>query len=306
MTAAEAVKLEQNPLKSGVVLTFASQNVLSTGIPIIDIQGNALAYTAETTLPTVGTRAVGSEWTAANGVLTQSSETLRVLGGTVDVDRFSVQNQSNTNVADIRASHTALKAKSLSRHFNYLFFKGDNGSDPTAFDGLEQRVGASQIVDISAGGGTLTLAKLDEAIDMCEGMGQKVIFANRTLRRKISTLARAANQAVEPVTDIFGQQLGAYAGIPIYVVGKDSGNAEILDFDEDSATPGSQACSSIYVVSLSDIDGTGVIQNPFGIQVTDLGLLNNGTVYRTIIEWYVSMAVFNPNSAIRVRGITNT
>ena len=46
--------------------------------------------------------------------------------------------------------------------------------------------------------GTLTLAKLDEMIDQVQG-SPDVLFMNKTMRRKINALMRAAGQATETV-----------------------------------------------------------------------------------------------------------
>ena len=68
--------------------------------------------------------------------------------------------------------------------------------------------------------GCLTLAKLDELFDAVQG-GADVLFMNKTLRRKVNTLMRAAGQAQETVSDSFGRQIPAYAGTPIAVIEDD-------------------------------------------------------------------------------------
>jgi hypothetical protein len=147
----------------------------------------------------------------------------------------------------------------------------------------------------------LTLAKLDELLDAVQG-GADVLFMNKTLRRKVNTLVRAAGQAQETVSDAFGRQLTAYAGVPISVIEEDKDGNQILDFTEDNPGGGSAASTSIYAVRF------GVAEYVSGLQagsmdVEDLGL--NRTKFETLIEWICGMGVFHPKAAARLRGIKN-
>jgi len=56
-------------------------------------------------------------------------------------------------------------------------------------------------------------------------------------------------------------------------------------------------------VSFSE-EGVMGLQNG-SIEVEDLGLTDDGTLYRTLVEWYSSFAVFHGRGAARLRGITN-
>ena len=46
------------------------------------------------------------------------------------------------------------------------------------------------------------------------------------------------------------------------------------------------------------------IQNG-SIDVEDLGLTDSGVLYRTLVEWYSSFAVFHGRGAARLQGITD-
>jgi hypothetical protein len=194
-----------------------------------------------------------------------------------------------------------MKAKAASLTYTKKFFKGDNSTDPNEFDGLENRLTGDQLIDMgsTSGGDTLDLATLDELLDAVQG-GADVIFCNKTMRRKISTLARAAGQAVEPISDAFGRQMTAYAGVPIAVIEDDSEGNAIFPFTEDNPGGGAAASTSIYAVRF------GVIEYVCGLQagdmdVEDLGL--NRTNYETLVEWICGMGVFHPKAAARLRGI---
>ena len=129
-----------------------------------------------------------------------------------------------------------------------------------------------------------------------------MLFCNKTIRRKISTLARAAGQATEPVNDAFGRQLQAYAGVPIAVVEEDKDGNQIFPFTEDNPGGGTAASTSIYAVRF------GVAEYVSGLQagdmdVDDLGL--NRTNFETLIEWLCGLGVFHPKAAARLQGIKN-
>ena len=121
-------------------------------------------------------------------------EALYIMGGLSKVDRALVKTQGNIN--NLRAIYDGMKAKAAALTYTLKFFKGDNSNDPNEFDGLEKRLTGSQIVDArsTAGGDALTLDKLDETLDALQG-GADVILSNKTIKRKINALMRAAGQA---------------------------------------------------------------------------------------------------------------
>ena len=60
--------------------------------------------------------------------------------------------------------------------------------------------------------------------------------------------------------------------------------------------------TSIYVVSLGDMMLTG-IQGAAQMQVTDLGEFQSAPVYRTRVEWDISIALWHGRCAARLRDI---
>ena len=105
-------------------------------------------------------------------------------------------------------------------------------------------------------GGTLTLAKLDEMIDAVQGTPD-VIFCNKTMRRKINALMRAAGQATETVSDAFGRQINSYAGCGIGVIEEDAEGNAILGFDEEDDTTSIYACKFGFEM-LSGLQNGGI------------------------------------------------
>ena len=82
---------------------------------------------------------------------------------------------------------------------------------------------------------------------------------------------------------------------------EDNVGNDILPFTEPNPGGGAAASTSIYAVSMGD-GGVVGIQN-HGISVRDLGELEAKPVFRTRVEWYAAIAVFNGRSMARLRGI---
>jgi len=204
----------------------------------------------------------------------------------------------------LRATYDAMKSKAVALEYTKKFFKGSNTVDHNEFDGLEVRLTGNQVIDMgsSDGGDELTLAKLDELLDAVQG-GSDVLFMNKIMRRKVSALVRAAGQAIETVSDSFGRQLTAYAGVPIAIIEDDKDGNQILAFNEPDLDDGDQeVCTSIYSVRFGAAEYVSGLQSG-SMDVVDLGL--NRTMYETLIEWICGLGVFHPKSAARLRGIKN-
>ena len=125
---------------------------------------------------------------------------------------------------------------------------------------------------------------MDKLIDAVVGT-PSVLFMNKTTRRKLNALMRAANQATEVVADTFGRQIPAYAGIPVGIIEEDKDGAAIL------------ADGEMYAVRMGAEEYVSGLQaGP--MEVIDLGL--NRTAYETLVEWICGIAVFHPKAAAKL------
>jgi hypothetical protein len=303
LTLLEAAKLSQTPLQRGVIEVFPRTSPVLERLPFLDVASDSYKYNQEEALPGIAFRGIGEGYKESTGVINPVTETLAILGGVSDVDRALVKTQGNIN--DLRAIHDGLKAKAAALFYTKNFFRGNTDEDPKGFDGLEKRLTGGQVIDAgsSSGGDALTLPKLDELIDAVAG-GPDVLFMSKTMRRKVNTLIRAANQAIETVSDSFGRMIMAYAGVPIAVIENDEADDPILGFDEAAPGGGSSVSTSIYAVRFGAKEYVSGLQCG-KIDVIDMGLYSGGTAYRTLVEWIVGMAVFHPRAAARLQGIKN-
>ncbi len=310
LTLAEAAKTERNPLRSGVIEVFGRSSAVMEFAQFQTIAGNAYRYNLEGEMPGISFRGINEGYTESTGVINPQVESLAIAGGDSDTDKALEKSRPNDSIGGLRAIYDAMKVKSFAGFITRNFFKGDSTSDNRAFDGMERRCTGTQLIDqgAGAGGDPLTLDKLDELLDAIDlgSPADTIIFCNKTMRRKINALMRAAGQARELVGTSFGQQFMAYAGWPIGVIEDDETGAEILPFTEPA--PGDQALTttSIYAVRFGVDEYSAILEAAPGLEVTDLGELQTKPAFRTRVEWMLSPAVFNKRGVARLRGINNS
>ncbi|MCY9061003.1 phage major capsid protein [Bacillus inaquosorum] len=292
----ESAKLTQDALKKGVITEYAQNSAALEILPFIEMEGNAFSYNREGALPGIDFRAVNEAYKESSGTVNNQVARLAILGGDVDVDKFIAQTRSNIN--DQRMVQTSLKVKAFARFFEKNFIDGDVGANPNGFDGLKKLT--TTVVDAGENGNTLTLSMLDELLDAVDG-GPNVLLMSKEMRRNLKALIQAENGYFETGGyDAFGRPVLMYGGVPIRTIGKDTNNAEILGFNETQGT--STDTGSIYALRVDEADGVAGITNG-GVQVYDLGELQQKPAYRTRIEFYAGMVVQNSSSAARLKGV---
>lgn len=298
VTLVEAAKTSQNPLQSGVIELYARSSDILRTLPFNTIQGNALRYNREETLPGIGFRGVNEAYTESTGVINPVTEPLVICGGDLDVDKFIL----DTMGMNQRTAQESMKVKALAGRFTKAFIKGDNATEPREFDGLQVRLTGSQKISAGStpGGTALSLAKLDEAIDAVD-MPTHLIM-NRTMRRRLSAAARLTTVGgyITYSLDEFGRRVSMYNDLPILVIDQDNTGAEVLQFNE-AASAGGATATSIYVVSFEEGKLTGIQSGP--IRVEDLGELQSKPAMRTRVEWYNGISLWHAKAAARLWSI---
>ena len=262
----QAKLLTQNMLQRGVIETMAKTSGVLARLPFIEVVGSGYAYNVVDELPTVEYREVNGQYTENTATLTQAVENLVILGGDADVDLFLTRTHSNLN--DIRAIHTELKAKAVSRQFEKDFFVGNGTAN--AMKGLDKRITdgvAGTLIDKES----LTLDDLNELLDAVVD-GADCLFMSKTMRRKVLNLLQANNHYIESGEDSFGRMVSKYGDVEIVPV-------------EDSLIP----AGKIYAVKFGTDSYVHGLSNG-GVQVMDLGQLDTKPCYRTRIEFYCGLA----------------
>ncbi|WP_372672981.1 major capsid protein [Amycolatopsis kentuckyensis] len=313
VTLAQAALLSQNSLQRGVIETFVQANAILDRIPLMSIEGNAYAYNEEATLPGVAFRSVNEAYTESTGTVNQKSESLVILGGDADVDRFIVQTRGNLN--DQRATQTAMKVKAASYKFSDTFFNGDVTVDSKSFDGLKKRLTGAQVIDAGTNGAPVLgnggsdaqawFDALDALVAQVPGLtgDNGAIYANASVIAKTKSAGRRLGGVETVREDSTGKRIVQWNGIPMLDPGNTAAGAPILPQTETQGT--SNIASSVYAVKYGNDEGdqavTGLTNG--GVMVDDLGFLQSQPVYRTRIEFYCGLALFGGKAAARLRGV---
>lgn len=288
--------------QSTIMELYARNSDVLRTLMFENIGGNAYLFNREKTLPNVGFRQPNAGYTEGTGTFDPVNEPLTIAGGDLDVDKFFVDTLGD----DQRAVQEAGKVKALSLSFTKTFIKGDSGTTPAEFDGLQVRASSDYTVNAGAtsGGDALSLAKLDELIDTVENPTHLVM--SKAMRRLLTAAARSYTVGgfISYTQDEFGRTQTVYNDLPILIADKDNTNTAILPFSEANPGGGTAASTSIYCVSFME-DGVVGLQNG-DMDVRDLGELESKPVYRTRVEWYTTISVMRENAFARLNGIKSS
>lgn len=295
LTQSEYAKLNPNPLQSGVVELFASTNPFMQYMPWQNIAGAAYVYNQEQTLPGIAFRGINESYTESVGIINPQAETLRILGGDLDVDTALVA--WGTCVNDTRAIHDSMKVKALSLTHLKTIFDGDATANPKEFDGLNKRLTGGQVISAGTNGGALDFNMLDDLCDAVAG-GPSLLLMNKKARSVLRANARSIG-AFTIAKDDLGRELDLYYGTPIAVVEDDALGNAILGFDETQGTASNT--SSIYAVKFGPGAMFGAQTAP--ISVRDLGEQQSKPAFRTRVEHYSTIVLEHPKCAARLKGV---
>lgn len=314
---AEAAQISTDDLQRGVLEVFVQESPVLDRLPFMQIEGNAYAYNKEKTLPGVAFRGVNEAYPESTGTFAQETETLSILGGDADVDRFIQKTRSDLN--DQRAQQTRLKVKSLVMGFQDQFFNGNSADhniggdgEPLAWDGLRTRLTGAQVLtsEIAVDPNSDDAARydffdeLDALVAAVPGISgaNGALYMSRAMQAKIRSIGRRLGGVDWIREDMTGKRVLAWQGIPVLDPGDSlpvgsGGNATptgpILGADE------------IFAVRFGEdeVDGavTGLANG--GVDVMDLGMLDSKPVYRTRIEFYCGLANFGGQGAAHLKGI---
>ncbi len=303
VTLVEAAKLYSgDPLRSAIIELYAKSSDILRVLPFQTINGSAIRFNQEQTLPGVGFRGINESYTESSGVVNPVTEPLLIAGGDLDVDKFLIDTMGMSQ----RATHEAMKMKALALAWTKTFVKGDQASDAREIDGLQTRILGDQLIAAGStgGGDALSLAKMDEAIDACENPTH--ILMSKAMRRKFSIAARTSSVAgdLRWEKDDFGRQVAIYNDLPILIVDQDNTGTDILGFNEACPGGGANTGTSLYIVSLGDGKLSGIQSGD--PDVRDLGELQTKSAFRTRVEWFSGIALYHPKAAIRLYGIANS
>jgi len=273
-------------------VTELAAGQLMSVLPFRSIEGNGLFWKREESLPDVGFRNYNGALAESYAEVSQQSESLKLFGGDIKVDRAIVDMEG----AEAKAYQVQSRVRAMRLAWEALFINGDSNQSPSEFDGLAARIqdGSSQY--FANGGGALELGKLDELIDNVDAQGgSKYLVMSKSMRRALTRQARE-NTQIDITRNEFGYQQLVYAGVPVLELDRDHKNAPIMD--------ASVNAQDLYCVSFGNDHLTG-IQNG-GVNVRELGESFDQPQLITRVEWYCGLALINGRAAGRLAGIDAT
>ncbi|WP_406002180.1 major capsid protein [Streptomyces sp. NBC_00829] len=308
LTLAESAKLTLDQLQRGVVETFVQESPILDRLPLIQVEGSAYKYNEESTLPGVAFRAVNEAYPESVGALNQRVETLAILGGDADLDKFIVQTRGNLN--DQRAVQTHMKIKAASIHFSDQFFNGDVMVNPKGFDGLRKRLMGSQVIDAKGVGPVANGYDFFDTLDALTAQVRGIsgsngaLYMNGALRAKIVSGFRRLGGGELLVNEIAGKRSTMWNGLPLLDAGQRLDGTDVLPLTTETS---GKVTGDIYAVrfgsSEADAGVSGLTNG--GVQATDLGEAHDKPVYRTRIDFYCGLALFGGRAAARLTGVVN-
>jgi hypothetical protein len=308
LTLLEANKDSTNKLKRGVVATLIQESPILEMIPFMSFNGNAIEVEVEVSLPSPAYRSVNETYTRSFGGNTKRMFGVSILGGEVFVDNYLLKVHSNQ--ANAKAKQYRKFSKAMSRTWDKSFFDGTGTAKD--FKGVNALIdeGLGQKLIQSSGGGALTLDRLDEGFDLLRSQSlPDAILINRTLRRKVTSLARSTVTGISLIdvgTDVFGRKVNMYNDAPMRLIGDDIAGNALLDFDEDPGDASSDT-ASIYLVAFGEDENVYGLSGLGGsMEVRDFGETEAAPGHLGRVEWYPGLAIDNPYSIVRVYGILNS
>lgn len=281
--------LAQNELAKGVNMAMATESGVYADLPFVQINSLFYEYNVVDDLPTVEYRNINGQYAEGSSTFRKVVEKLCVLGGDSDVD---VVLQKASNINDIRALQTELKAKAVARQFEKDFFAGNGES--YKIKGLDKRLAEGLAgTEVKKAFGE-SVEPIEDLAVIYELMGKvkkptHLFMSNEMYQKFILTLHKAGLD-IATGTDNFGK--------PTEIFNK----AKVVAVDESLIPAG-----KIYCVNLSKDGIFGITQN--GIEVRDLGEVDNKPALRTRIEFACNIvtsipkcfAVLNTNGVLKTR-----
>lgn len=307
VTLAESAKLCQDELYSGLIETTITVDRFFDILPFDEIDGNAIGYNRENVLGDVNVYGVGDTIAAkAAATFTYVTSSLTSIIGDAEVNGLIQATRSGIN--DQEAVQVASKAKSAGRKFRDMVINGTGAANQ--FTGILGLVDASKKVvqdtsGVTTNGGALTLAKLDELLDLVtdkDGQVDFLLMHPRTIRSMKQLLRGAGGATVqEYVTLPSGVQQMSYSGIPIFR----------NDWMPVTQTTGSLTTGTSVIAGTLD-DGSRkhglaglTARGSAGMRIERVGASETKDEQITRVKWYCGLACFSLNGLAQLSGVSN-
>jgi hypothetical protein len=339
VTLADYAQMSNAPLVQAVSMSLINYGNVAQDVPLLtkkSLIANGVRF--EGNLPTVNWAQLNAEGITTKGTPTPYQEQVYLIRNYIDVDKMLVDEENA--IVDPRATQVAAYLQSLTYDFNTKFFNNDHiTGDPNSFVGLKYRIanggtfgvrpenlinGGSVDLTVST---TMTqatanqfLVLLDQllwSVDSPEGNGV-VLYVNEVLKRQFAAAVRlmGTSGGFTTMQDQFNRTIQMYKGAIIRDPGYQQDQATRIIpggpvaggtlFGENAAGTGTSTSAgsiftSVYAVNYGTDHFHGWQFSEPNVQ--DLGLIYNGVIYRTMIDWALGLMNSSTRSIGRLYGV---
>jgi hypothetical protein len=315
ITLAQAAPLAQDDLIAGVIENIVTVNRMFEVLPFISFAGNALSFNRESALGAAGVADVGDSITTdvtdaitavaggkAAATFTNVTATLTTLIADAELNNL-VQSQLSSDGNDQKALQVASKAKNIGRQFQHMLINGTGSNGQ--FSGLINLCAVGQTVDTGVNGAPISLAFLDELLDLVvdkNGQVDYITMHARTLRAYNALLRQLGGASIDEVVTLpSGAQVPAYRGVPIF-------RNDYIPINQ--TTGGTSNTTTVFAGTFDE----GGMQNGIagltsteqaGVKVIEVGEKEDADESITRVRWYCGLANFSELGLACLPGITN-
>lgn len=292
-------------------------------IPVVEVKGNGIKYNVKATRG-------GAEWLSTNdtiaestGTASQRSAALSRLIGDADVDKFFIATNSTQDpevlemkskaedmmwewserliIGQTTAQSQATQPKGICQLISEV-----ESETETTLDGITN----SQVVPGHATSAALTIDMMDELLDAVHN--PNTLLMSKRMRRKLTSLARAAGNNLVHDKDELGHPVAMYGAIPIYV------DDHIEDAYPDSTTSVLDISSYVVGTTRASANDNSIIfalrrsESGFAIIQAQsfkhelIGTVANKDAIRHRFKWYTGFALFDKFAAAALINVLDT
>lgn len=326
LNLAQYAALSNDPLVTAVTFSLIKSGNVMQDVPFVNkasLKVNGSRW--EGNLPAPNYVALNQEGVTVSSSPTPYSEQVFIMRNNIDTDKLLVEDINS--IGDPRGQQLQAYLVGATYDLNDKFINNDHASgDSNAPVGLKSRIdngalygvrAANKIdaggVDVSQATGTAATGNkffelLDQllwSVDSVDGTGV-VLYMNEALKRRLAYIVRlmGTSGGWSITQDQFGRTVDMFRGAVIRDIGYKSDQAtRIITTTElaNGSAPTGATFTSIYAVNYGMDHFYGWQFAPLAAH--DLGLLNNGMIYRTFVDWAAGLVNASNRSLARLYDI---
>lgn len=318
----DAAKLSTEPLERYFLWNLLRDARAMEFIPFRNVQSLSIIANRVKTLPSVAWRSINEGYTPNEGTTEQVWEAVYAMGGEIKFDR--VFGLISNYVQDPKQLQTDMKIKAMAFEFNDALINGDHASNSKQIEGLKKRISNMPSRQSTYFAGSAAAA-LDPTASAANARGYLNKFNEmryKTNRGQIAFylmnegsyygfeqvmhyLQISGGNMLDVTQDSFDRDIMTYKGAPFIDIGfKKDQSTEIITSTETAGDAGSDA-TSIYAVSLDEVEGLSGIQlePPKPYDPLTGGELEGTPQNLVRFEWWLGLTTFSNFAISRGRNV---